>query len=196
MVVVPLKGAAVGKSRLQGDEDLVRAIGLDTVEAASAAASVSRVVVVTGDRATAAAAAALPGVEIVTEADPRGLNAAIALGVAAAADAPRAALLGDLPALRPADLDAALRAAASVDRAVAADGDGTGSTLVTARAGVAWASAFGAESFDRHVALGCVPLELPADSRLRHDVDTAAQLAVAQTLGLGPRTTALLPPAG
>ena len=72
---------------------------------------------------------------------------------------PRAALLGDLPALRPADLAAALEAAASVDRGVVADAEGTGSTLVTARAGVAWASAFGDGSFARHVALGCAPLD-------------------------------------
>jgi 2-phospho-L-lactate guanylyltransferase len=193
VVVVPLKPAAVGKSRLRdGGEQLVRAIGLDTVAAASAAASVARVIVVTADPATAAAAAALPRVEVVPEPRPSGLNAAIATGIVAAGSGPRAALLGDLPALRPADLEAALRAAASVDRAVVPDAEGTGSTLVTARAGVGWSSAFGAESFARHTALGCVPLPVPAASTLRRDVDTAEQLAHAAALGLGPRTTALL----
>jgi 2-phospho-L-lactate guanylyltransferase len=105
---------------------------------------------------------------------------------------PRAALLGDLPALRPADLADALRAAASVDRAVVADAEGTGSTLVTAVAGVAWTSSFGDGSFARHVALGCAALEIADASTLRRDVDTAAQLDAARALGLGPRTAALL----
>ncbi|WP_159500654.1 NTP transferase domain-containing protein [Microbacterium sp. 18062] len=208
VVIVPLKAAAVGKSRLResgrpgdvrqdaphgdDDEQLVRAIGLDTVQAASAATSVTRVIVVTADAATAAAASTLAGVVVVPEPEPRGLNAAIALGAAAAGDVPRAALLGDLPALRPEDLDAALASAASVERAVVADADGTGSTLVTARTGVAWATAFGADSFARHLALGCVALDVPAGSRLRRDVDIADQLAAAASLGLGPRTSALL----
>jgi 2-phospho-L-lactate guanylyltransferase len=193
VVVIPLKPAAIGKSRLRdGDEQLVRAIGLDTVAAASAAASVARVIVVTADAATAGAAAGLPRVEVVPEPTPSGLTAAIVAGIEAAGPAPRAALLGDLPALRPEDLDAALRAAASVDRAVVPDAEGTGSTLVTARAGVAWAAAFGADSFARHTALGCMPLPVVATSTLRRDVDTADQLAGAADLGLGPRTSALL----
>ena len=44
-------------------------------------------------------------------------------------------------------------------------------------AGVPWRSAYGAGSLGRHVALGCVVLELPADSGLRRDVDTPDQLA-------------------
>jgi 2-phospho-L-lactate guanylyltransferase len=77
---------------------------------------------------------------------------------------------------------------------VVPDAEGTGSTLVTARPGVAWAAAFGAGSFARHTALGCAPLPVPAASTLRRDVDTAEQLADAAALGLGPRTTALLTP--
>jgi 2-phospho-L-lactate guanylyltransferase len=123
----------------------------------------------------------------------RGIDAAIALGASAAGERmPRAALLGDLPALRPADLAVALAAAASVDRGVVADAEGTGSTLVTARAGVAWSSAFGIDSFARHIALGCVPLDIPEASTLRRDVDTAAQLVAAESLGLGRRTGALI----
>lgn len=183
-VVVPLKAAATGKSRLGASAELVRAIGLDTV---AAAAPVARVIVVTADPRTAADAATIPGVTVVTEQEPRGLNAAIALGMPAA-DAPRAALLGDLPALRPADLRGALDAAASVDRAVVADAEGTGSTLVTARAGVAWESAFGEGSLARHLALGCVRLGVSEQSTLRRDVDTMAQLAEAAVLGLGPRS--------
>lgn len=193
VVVVPLKPAATGKSRLRepnaGDE-LVRAIGLDTVDAARAAERVARVLVVTADPETARTAAAMTGVDVVAE-PPGGLNAAIGAGMAhAGAAAPRAALLGDLPALRPADLDAALEAAASVDRGVVADAEGTGSTLVTARAGVAWAAAFGDGSLARHLELGCVPLPVAADSTLRRDVDTTEHLVAAEAIGLGPRSTA------
>ena len=73
-----------------------------------------------------------------------------------------------------------------------ADAEGTGSTLVTAGAGVSWASAFGEGSFAAHVALGFAALPVPEDSSLRRDVDTAEQLAQAATLGLGRRTAALL----
>ncbi len=105
---------------------------------------------------------------------------------------PRAALLGDLPALRPADLAAALTAAAAVDRGVVPDAEGTGTTLVTARRGIPLRTSFGDGSYARHVELGCAPLEVEGTSSLRRDVDTAAQLDAAAALGLGPRTAALL----
>ncbi|HKT57624.1 MAG TPA: 2-phospho-L-lactate guanylyltransferase [Microbacterium sp.] len=192
VVVIPVKPAAHGKSRLQvpgvGREQLARAIALDTIEAAAA---VARVIVVTDDPQTAAAARRL-GAEICT--DPGdGLDAAVAAGTAlAGTDAHRAALLGDVPALRPEHLTAALRDAAAAPRAAVADADGTGTTLVTAAAGTPWASAFGSGSFARHLALGCVPLAIPDTSTLRRDVDTAEDLTAASTLGLGRRTAALL----
>jgi 2-phospho-L-lactate/phosphoenolpyruvate guanylyltransferase len=197
VVIVPVKRADGGKSRLATDDTrpaLARAIALDTIEAAAACVEVARVVVVTDDPVVTAAAAGLPGVECVPEGPAGGLNPAIAAGAAVAGDgAPRAALLGDLPALRPAELGIALRAAAAVPRAVVADAEGTGSTLVTATAGEAWETAFGEDSFARHRALGAVPLPLPDAPSVHRDVDTPAQLAAAASLGLGPRTRALVP---
>jgi 2-phospho-L-lactate/phosphoenolpyruvate guanylyltransferase len=193
-VVVPVKPAAIGKSRLAGAAggvdraSLARAIALDTI---AAAARVTRVVVVTDDADVAAGARGI-GAVVVAEGEARGLDAAVATGIGASGGGPRAALLGDLPALRSAGLAEALSRAAAHERAVVADAEGTGSTLVTARAGVAWASSFGDGSFARHLGLGCTPLDLPADSTLRRDVDTAGQLDAARRLGLGPRTTALL----
>ena len=191
-VIIPVKPAAHGKSRLRvpgvGREHLARAIALDTIEAATATA---RVVVVTDDAQTAAEARRLGALVCADPGD--GLDAAVAAGAASAgADAHRAALLGDLPALLPAELAAALREAESVSRAAVADADGTGTTLVTAGPGVPWASAFGSGSFARHVALGCVPLTVPDAATLRCDVDTAEQLADAAALGLGPRTAAIV----
>jgi len=196
-IIVPVKPAAVGKSRLidvpVDRETLARAIALDTVAAAAAATEVGRVLVVTDDAGVRAEASRFPGVEVVAEGDSRGLDAAIARGADAAGQgAPRAALLGDLPALRPGDLDAALRLAGGVERGLVPDAEATGSTLVTARAGAVWVSAFGVDSAARHRLLGCTDLAVPRDSSLRRDVDTAGQLAAAVALGVGPRTSAVL----
>ncbi len=201
-VIVPVKPAARGKSRLEVTgaprDAVVRAIALDTIAAAVACSEVAQVYVVTDDASLPLHAVDIAGLRFVPEGDAHGLDEAIAQGMKAAeADTsgermPRAALLGDLPALQPDDLATALRAASEVDRAVVADADGTGSTLVTARAGVEWTSAFGVGSFARHVALGCVPLDLAAGTTLRRDVDTADDLAAAAELGLGPRTAALI----
>ncbi|MEV4686369.1 2-phospho-L-lactate guanylyltransferase [Microbacterium sp. LWH3-1.2] len=199
VVVVPVKPSARAKSRLEvagvGRGDLARAIALDTLAAASACELVAQVVVVTDDAALAREAAMIPALRFVPEGDAHGLDAAVAAGVAAIdpnGRMPRAALLGDLPALRPADLADALRAAASVPRGVVPDAEGTGSTLVTAGPGTAWASSFGDGSFARHVALGCTVIGIPDASTLRRDVDTADQLDTARALGLGPRTAVLV----
>ncbi len=196
-IIVPVKPAAVGKTRLTdvGTDRaaLARAIALDTIAAAAAADLVSRVIVVTDDDGVRAEFRRSRTVEVVPEGDPRGLDAAIALGTArAGVGCPRAALLGDVPALRPADLDAALELAASVERGLVPDAETTGSTLVTARAGAVWVSAFGPDSAARHRLLGCTDLAVARDSTLHRDVDTAAQLAEAVALGVGPRTAAVL----
>ncbi len=112
-VVLPVKGGPDAKSRLghPARGALAAAVALDTVAAAIGARLVRRVLVVTSDPAVAAAHRAL-GAEVVP--DPgQGLAGALVAGAAAAADgrsSPCALLLADLPALRPADLDAALAA--------------------------------------------------------------------------------------
>lgn len=192
-VVIPVKPTAVGKSRLQvvGSDrvELARAIALDTIAAAAACDAVAQVFVVTSDAALPLLAADIPGLRFLADGDARGIDEAVAVGADAAGERmPRAALLGDLPALLPADLAAALHAAATVERGVVSDAEGSGTTVVTAWAGATWTSAFGPDSFARHVALGCAPLAIAASSTLRRDVDTADHLAAAALLGLGPRT--------
>lgn len=200
-VIIPVKPTAVGKSRLElrtvDRVTLARAIALDTITAAAACDAVAQVYVVTDDAALVSLAFDIPGLRFVPEDDgtgkPRGIDAAVAVGADAAGEGmPRAALLGDLPALRPEDLAAALNAAFSVDRAVVPDAEGTGTTLVTAGSGIRLLTSFGDGSFARHVDLGCRALEIMRASTLRRDVDTADQLDVAAELGLGPRTAALL----
>ncbi len=196
-LVIPVRGGVRGKSRLGVEQPrrsaLAAAFALDTVTAARAAARVGEIVVV------GALAEPLEGVRVV--ADPgEGLLAAVAAGLAAlsastaegAGAPPTAVLLGDLPALRPVELDDALAAAARHDRAFVPDAEGSGTSLIVARAGVPHAPAFGPDSAARHRAAGYVALALPASSGLRRDVDTLDQLRAAASLALGPRTRALL----
>lgn len=196
-VIVPVKPAALGKTRLVVGADraeLARAIALDTIEAVTRAPAVERVIVVTSDAELTREVRRFERVSVVADPDAAGLDAAVAAGAAAAGlNTARAALLGDLPALNPVELDAALIAADAVERGLVADAERTGTTLVTARPGAVWVSAFGENSAERHRLLGCVDLDVPENTGLRRDVDTAEQLVEARALGLGRRTAALEP---
>ena len=189
VVVVPVKAAAEGKSRLAGFLDqvdraaLARAMALDTIEAAAATPGVERVLVVTSDAEIRSA------VPFVVDDPGGGLNAAIRAGVALAS-LPAAVLLGDLPALRPDDLGAALALAQMHPLGFVADADGTGTTLLTGL--VAFTPRFGAGSAALHEADGHVRLDVPVGSTLRRDVDVPSDLAAVARLGAGPRTTAAL----
>lgn len=195
-VIVPVKPAAAGKSRLGvPDVDrvaLARAIALDTIEAAIAAPAVARVLVVTSDEETADAVRAIDAVEIVPDIVD-GLRAAIALGIEAAGPGvARAVLLGDVPALQPEELGHALALASTAGRAFVPDADGMGTVLATARAGLPFEPHFGIDSAAAHRRAGFAELELPPTWGLRRDVDTVEHLDSAATHGmLGPRTAAL-----
>jgi 2-phospho-L-lactate/phosphoenolpyruvate guanylyltransferase len=196
-VVVPVKRLDLAKSRLYvagrprlDHQALALSLALDTVAAAVRAAD--RVLVVTDDP-EAAAAVRRAGALVVPDEPDAGLNPALAHGAARAARlAPAdgvALLSADLPALRPAELAAALRAAAQHPRAFVPDAAGTGTTLLAARPGRPPHPAYGRDSAAAHRASGAV--ELAGDwPSLRRDVDTTADLAVAAALGLGPATAA------
>jgi 2-phospho-L-lactate/phosphoenolpyruvate guanylyltransferase len=192
-VLIPAKSLPEAKSRLVGatadpatdpaaHARLVQAIRADTIAAAQAADAVGRVVIVT-DRP--AAAGSQP---IVVQSRP-GLNAALREGAAyAARNWPVdgiAALVGDLPALRPHELADALAQAAGHPHGFVPDASGTGTTLLTARAGQPLDPAFGTGSAARHARSATA---LAAGPGLRSDVDTAADLRAAVELGLGPAT--------
>ncbi|AEE45584.1 2-phospho-L-lactate guanylyltransferase [Cellulomonas fimi] len=200
-VVVPVKDARRGKSRLApvlpDDERarFVRSMALDTLAAASAADDVERVVLVTPDPLLGSWAQR-GGAVVVDEPPGGGLDAAVLAGVTHARrldpSAAVAVLLGDLPGLRPDDLDAALRLASAHPRAHVPDAQGTGTTLLTAAARVDPRPAFGAGSSARHAAAGHVRLDVPSTSSLRHDVDDPADLDtlvdVAAAHRAGPRS--------
>jgi 2-phospho-L-lactate guanylyltransferase len=187
-VVLPVKTLPEAKTRLAPASEspaahrrLVEAVRADTLAAARAADGVARVLIVT-DR---------PGLpDALVQARP-GLNPALA---EAAEHAARqwpadgvAALVGDLPALRPDELAAALAAAAEHPRSFVPDAEGTGTTLLAARPGTRLDPAFGPDSAARHRSAA---VALDAGPGLRRDVDTAEDLQAAAEVGLGPATAA------
>jgi 2-phospho-L-lactate guanylyltransferase len=99
------------------------------------------------------------------------------------------ALSSDLPALRPAELTAALDAAGASPRCFVPDSEGTGTTLLTA-VGTALDPRFGQGSAAAHRNSGARPLagDWPG---LARDVDTEAGFREALALGVGPATAAL-----
>jgi 2-phospho-L-lactate/phosphoenolpyruvate guanylyltransferase len=207
-LVVPVKPLYRAKSRLRGAADggvgdpdahaaLTLALAHDTVEAVRAARTVRRLLVISSDPVVAAEMAAV-GVEVAPDVD-GGLNAALRHGAALLrADDPEVAigaLQADLPALRPEELDEAVRGAAGLRRAFCADADGTGTTLLLAAGGVAFDPRFGNGSAARHRASGATGLN-GVWPGLRRDVDTEDDLCAAAELGLGKHTRAVLAPTG
>jgi 2-phospho-L-lactate/phosphoenolpyruvate guanylyltransferase len=198
-VVIPAKRLAVAKTRLRpltagrvdGDtahRGLVLALLADTVAATVSCPVVEAVLVVTDDPAAAAVVREL-GARTVADEPDRGLNPALEHGARSAPGTAVAALSSDLPALRPEELAAALRAAGRVARAFVADAQGTGTTLLTA-VDTDLLPRFGPGSARAHRAGGAVALSGTWPGLVR-DVDTGADLRAALGLGAGPRTTAL-----
>jgi 2-phospho-L-lactate guanylyltransferase len=135
-VVVPVKVLARAKSRiapLAGSRrpELALAMVADTVGAVVASPVGRRVIVVTDDPVAAAELAGL-GVTVVPDEPRVGLNEALVFGAACAIrqwpGSGIAALSGDLPALRPDEVAAALRAASSWPEAFVAPPQGGGPT--------------------------------------------------------------------
>jgi 2-phospho-L-lactate guanylyltransferase len=191
-VIVPMRSLPSAKSRLveltpdpTAHRDLVEAIRHDTLAAIDAASVVTRVVLVV-DRPIRT------DYDVLVQRAP-GLNPALAEAQSWAQSqwpgGSVAALVGDLPALRASDLEAALVAAEALERAFVADASGLGTTMLTARPGVALRPAFGLNSAARHALIATA---LDAGPGLRLDVDTPEDLDAAGELGLGPRTSELL----
>jgi 2-phospho-L-lactate guanylyltransferase len=212
-VVLPLKGGPGAKSRLGAPAALATAIALDCLDAVLAARTVARVVVVTPDPVLAGAAGAA-GARVRTESRPgAGLLAAVDDGLRGL-DGPCAVLLADLPALRPADLDQALRVAhraltgprggnhpgaqdaqhspePAPPMVFVPDAEGTGTVLLCALAPGRMRPSFGPHSASGHEDAGAARLDVDLP-RLRRDVDTRADLRAALELGVGPHTLAAL----
>ncbi len=185
-----MKSLPEAKSRLLAGDSarhalLVRAMRADTVAAVRGARCVARMLVIT-DRATSEWDPVLVQTSV-------GLNPALVDGArhahAAWPDDGIAALVGDLPALTSAELDAALRAAVAYPRSFVADAAGTGTTLLAVAPGSDLRPAFGYRSAARHSADA---FALPAGAGLRRDVDTMDDLDTTEAIGVGAHTRAVL----
>ncbi|WP_030436152.1 2-phospho-L-lactate guanylyltransferase [Actinoplanes subtropicus] len=196
MAVIPVKRLSAAKSRLRGavpaarHADLALAMVRDTVSAVLAGAAVAELVVVTDDPVAAAAVTAL-GARVVPDRPAADLNAAMRFGADEVAGLGRfrAVLAGDLPALRPEELDEALGSAAG--RSFVADAAGSGTVLLAAPPGEPLDPRFGLGSAVAHATSGATPLDGDWPG-LRQDVDTPADLARVLALGAGRHTCALL----
>ena len=205
-VLVPVKPLARAKTRLRGAADggagsaraharLALALARDTLRAAAGTVVVTRVLAICSD-AVVRHALTEDGVETIPDEPGAGLNAAVRHGAAvlraAHPAAAVAALPGDLPALRPEELDCALRDGLAAGGLVfCADRSGHGSTLLMAPPGLTLHPRFGPGSAAAHRAAGVRELSGPRPG-LRCDVDTADDLVVARELGLGHCTRAAL----
>lgn len=200
-VIVAVKRLALAKTRLAPmlppgtRENIVLAMLIDTLTAASRAGSVATITVVTPDDHAAAAATDL-GAHALVDPTPAGhpdpLNNALASAEREmTASTPNLVVLqGDLPALKTRELEAAIRSAREHRRCFVADRQGSGTAMLCAF-GTPLAPRFGADSSALHRNSGAV--ELTGDwPGLRCDIDTRDDLVVAQHLGLGPATTRAL----
>jgi 2-phospho-L-lactate guanylyltransferase len=204
---------------LAGDRrrELALAFASDTVTAALACPEVARVLVVTSDPVAGRLLAGLGAVIVADEPADRSatrggaaaaaapsvigelgvqdaLNAALRHGAAVAArrwpGTGLAALTADLPALSPAELATALRAASPAPVAFVPDAAGVGTTLYAVPPGGEFRPLFGGASRARHAAAGAVELAAGDLTGLRRDVDTPDDLRAALALGVGPFTQA------
>jgi 2-phospho-L-lactate guanylyltransferase len=205
-LVVPVKLLAQAKSRLTGltrqrRSQLALAMAADTVAAAIRADAVAAVLVVTDDPEVADTAGEL-GAIVLADEPAAGLNEALRHGARHARvrwpDRGVAGLAADLPALHPEELTRALAAAASLRAAFVPDAAGTGTTLYAAVPGALFRPRFGSLSRRQHLADGAAEIGTIEDAAtgqlagLRQDVDTVDDLRLAATIGLGPRTEAVL----
>jgi 2-phospho-L-lactate/phosphoenolpyruvate guanylyltransferase len=196
-MVIAVKRLAAAKTRLAPvfssatRAKVVLAMLIDTITAASAVEALRAITVVTPDDTAAEAAAAL-GARVLTDPTPDGhhdpLNNAIAAAEAAIRDTmPNIVVLqGDLPALQPRELAAAIEAGRGYRRSFVGDRHGTGTSALLAF-GVALDPRFGPDSAERHRVSGAADLtgHWPG---LRCDIDTPDDLVVARGLGVGAAT--------
>ncbi len=196
-LVIAVKRLAAAKTRLAPvfsaatRENVVLAMLIDTIKAASAVAALRAITVVTPDEVAADAARDI-GAQVMTDPTPEGhrdpLNNAITAAEAAVREATPniVALQGDLPALQPQELAEAIVAARGYRRSFVGDRHGTGTSALFAF-GAALDPHFGADSAQRHRNSGAIELT-GAWPGLRCDIDTPDDLMVARRLGVGAAT--------
>lgn len=201
-VIIAVKRLTAAKTRLAPvfsstttRERVVLAMLLDTIAAAQKVVAVRTVTVVTPDNYASAAVRQI-GADVIVDPTPAGhpdpLNNAVSVAEAAIRVAtPNVIVLqGDLPALKPHELDEAIKEAASHPRSFVADRHGTGTAALLAF-GVPLRPSLGANSAVLHLNSGATELTgiWPG---LRCDIDTPGDLEAARVLGVGDATAAAI----
>ena len=163
----------------------------DVLTACARASSLEGVLVVTSDPDAVTLATTIAGARVVPDHDPpRGMNAAVARGLAAvAADGADAALVltADLPLLDPEDIDAVV-AAGRPERSVliVPSHEGTGTNAMLLRPPQALAPRLGPDSLARHTTQAHrrgLPLARLERPRVALDIDTPRDLATLMATG-------------
>lgn len=199
--IVPVKPWGLAKSRLDLRDDdrtrLARAFSLDVLDVVLATAGIDRVVVVTAENELGAIARGSGAIVVVDRPmlDRGLLNRAVDAGrqwaQVNATDSPLVVVPGDLAALTAELLDETLDLLAAEERSFIPDASGMGTTLLAAARPDRVVPAYGPRSALHHSDAGHRAMP-HVDHRVRRDVDTAADLAEARRLGVGPHTAAAL----
>ena len=197
--IIPVKPWALAKVRLnvsvsnEHRAELARAFSLDVLRCVVDTPEVGQVIVVTVESELQARASSLGAVVLndrpLFTSDP--LNDAVRLGRSWALinrpSEPIVVIPGDLPSLTPGALTLALDAMSGFKTAFVPDGEGLGTTLLSAVTPQRLRPFYGAESCRRHCASGCHPV-VDVDPRVRRDVDTVFDFSRARELGIGKET--------
>lgn len=199
-LIIAVKHLKMAKTRLApafaagAREQVVLAMLVDTISAASRVPALGSITVVTPDKVAADVALDL-GAQVLPDPTPAGhpdpLNNAIGAAQAelAASTSNIVVLQGDLPALQPRELADAICAGLAYGRSFVADRHGTGTAVLLAF-GAPLDPHFGPDSAARHRHSGAIELT-GAWPGLRCDIDTPDDLIAARQLGVGAATRAV-----
>ena len=191
-VLIPYRGGSQSKTRLrlaQGERSLLgRAFLFDTLLACSASPLVREVHVIGETSCPPNAPEINSKVSLWYARETSGLNRDLACAAdSLARPGPIAVVLADLPSLRPESLTEALARASEHNSATVSDHHEIGTTMLFAQHKAAFRPSFGHGSHKRHVVQGSIALAR-VSPRLKLDVDTQEDLAMAAKLGVGRYT--------
>lgn len=185
--VVPVKRLGYALGRLAGVLDrperrvLQSAMLGDVLAALAGSTRLGEIVVVTSDPRARAVAESVGARTIADHDPPRGINAAVSLGLEALDAHSALVVVSDLPLITAADVDHLIGAAPEGDAVVLArseDGTGTNAMLLTPPMGIT--PALGPGSLATHMALAAtagMPAEVTYHPGIALDVDTPDDLA-------------------
>lgn len=196
--IIPVKHWALAKLRLGVSKEhrfeLARAFSLDVLRCVVDTPGIGQVIVVTTEpefqaRARISGAVILNDRPLLSS-DP--LNDAVRLGRSWAlvnAPAGRTVVIpADLASLTTDALTETLGRMSEYETSFVPDGDGSGTTLLSAATPRLLRPVYGTDSAHRHIVAGIVPIG-DVDPRVSRDVDTVFDLSCALELGLGAETT-------